>query len=92
MKDANCAIMVYDVTKRQSLANLKAWGEMFEEHQSLEAIKVFVGNKIDLSEREVSKKEGETEAAKYKSKHFEVSAKHGKRLDELFNSIIDVIT
>lgn len=29
---------------------------MFEEHQTPEAIKVFVGNKIDLSERQVSKK------------------------------------
>lgn len=66
---------------------------MFEEHRSLEAIKVFVGNKIDLSEkREVNKKDGELEAVKYNSKHFEVSAKQGKRLDELFNNIIDLIT
>jgi 50S ribosomal subunit-associated GTPase HflX len=40
----------------------------------------------------VSKKEGEIEAAKYNSKHFEVSAKQGKRMDELFNNIIDLIT
>jgi 50S ribosomal subunit-associated GTPase HflX len=53
---------------------------------------VFVGNKTDLSDREVSKKEGETEAQKYNSKHFEVSAKQGKRLDELFNCIVDLIT
>lgn len=60
MKDANCAIMVYDVTKKQSLANLKTWNYLFEEHQNLDALKIFVGNKIDLtSEREVSKKEGE---------------------------------
>jgi GTPase SAR1 family protein len=58
MKDANCAVMVYDVSKKATLANLKAWNDMFEEHQSHEAIKVFVGNKTDL-DREVSKKEGE---------------------------------
>jgi 50S ribosomal subunit-associated GTPase HflX len=52
---------------------------------------VFVGNKIDL-EREVSKKDGESEASKYNSKHYEVSAKQGKRLDELFNCIIDLIS
>jgi len=92
MKDANCAVMVYDVSKKATLANLKAWNDMFEEHQSHEAIKVFVGNKTDL-DREVSKKEGELEAQSYgNSKHFEVSAKQGKRLDELFNSIIDLIT
>lgn len=92
MKDANCAVMVYDVTKRSSIDNLKVWNEMFEEHQTPDALKVFVGNKIDLTDREVSKKDGETEAQKYNSKHFEVSAKQGKRLDELFNCIVDLIS
>jgi Ras-related protein Rab-8A len=64
---------------------------MFEEHQMPDAVKVVVGNKIDLSDREVSKKEGELEASKYSSRYFEVSAKHGKRLDELFNGVIDHI-
>jgi len=70
MKDANCAVMVYDTSKKTSLENLKIWNEMFEEHQTPDAIKVFVGNKIDLSDRQVTKKEGESEAAKYQSKHF----------------------
>lgn len=56
-----------------------------------DAVKIVVGNKVDISEREVTKKEGEFEATKYNSKYFEVSAKLGKRLDELFNGIIDVI-
>jgi GTPase SAR1 family protein len=51
MKDANCAVMVYDVTKLSSLDNLKIWNEMFEQHQTPDAIKVFVGNKIDLADR-----------------------------------------
>lgn len=92
MKDANCAVMVYDVTKKSTLANLKIWNDMFEEHQMPDAIKVVVGNKIDLQQdRQVTKKEGEAEALKYNAQHLEVSAKHGKRLDELFNNIIDLI-
>lgn len=51
MKDANCAVMVYDVTKKSSIDNLKVWNEMFEEHQTPDALKVFVGNKIDLADR-----------------------------------------
>jgi GTPase SAR1 family protein len=51
MKDANCAVMVYDVSKKNSLNNLKIWNDMFEEHQMPDAVKVVVGNKIDLSER-----------------------------------------
>ncbi len=65
---------------------------MFQQHQSPDAVKVFVGNKIDLTDRQVNKKEGECEAGLYKSKHFQVSAKQGKKLDELFNTIIDEIS
>jgi small GTP-binding protein len=60
MKDANCAVMVYDITKRQTLENLKVWNEMFEQHQTPDAIKVFVGNKTDLADREVARKDGES--------------------------------
>ena len=56
MKDANCAILVYDVNRPQTLTNLKIWNTMFEEHQSSEAIKIVVGNKIDL-DRNISKKD-----------------------------------
>ena len=73
--------MVYDIAKKSTLNNLKIWNDMFEEHQMPDAVKVVVGNKIDLSDREVERKEGELEASKYNSKHFEVSAKQGKRLD-----------
>ena len=51
MKDANCAVMVYDISKKATLSNLKTWNDMFEEHQMPDAVKVVVGNKIDLAER-----------------------------------------
>lgn len=59
MKDANCAVMIYDVNKRETLQNLSFWDNMFSENQTPEAVKILVGNKTDLSEREVSRKEGE---------------------------------
>lgn len=43
---------------------------MFEEYQTPDAIKICVGNKIDLAERQITKKEGETHAAQYNAKHF----------------------
>ena len=70
MKDANCAVMVFDISKKSSLLNLKVWNDMFEEHQMPDAVKVVVGNKIDLAEREVTKKEGELEASKYNCRYF----------------------
>lgn len=45
MKDAHCAILVYDCTKPKTLSNLKIWNDMFEDNKSLESIKVFVGTK-----------------------------------------------
>jgi hypothetical protein len=30
MKDANCAVMIYDVTNKASLENIKTWNMMFE--------------------------------------------------------------
>lgn len=57
MKDANCAVIVYDVSKKSTLNNVKIWNDMFEEHQMPDAIKVVVGNKIDLQQdRQVTKK------------------------------------
>jgi hypothetical protein len=49
MKDAHCAILVYDCTKPKTLANLKIWNDMFEDNKSLESIKVFVGKIIVYS-------------------------------------------
>ena len=51
--------MIYDVNKRETLQNLSFWDNMFSENQTPEAVKILVGNKTDLSEREVSRKEGE---------------------------------
>lgn len=59
MKDANCAVMVYDVTRKATFNNLKTWNDLFEEHMIPDAVKVVVGNKIDLPDRQVTKKEGE---------------------------------
>jgi hypothetical protein len=64
MKDAHCAILVYDSSKPKTLANLKVWNDMFEDNKCAESIKVFVGmrfviikgNKIDLEEKCVTKK------------------------------------
>lgn len=49
LKDANCAILVYDVTKEATLENLEVWEKMFQECRQIDAVKVVAGNKIDLN-------------------------------------------
>lgn len=47
LKNAQCVVFVFDVTKEISLENVKMWQKLFKEHQ--EAPGLLVGNKIDLS-------------------------------------------
>lgn len=47
LKNAQCVIFVYDVTKQNSLENVRMWQKLFKEHQ--EAPGILVGNKIDLT-------------------------------------------
>jgi GTPase SAR1 family protein len=42
------ALIVYDVTRRQSFENVKRWWEELKQHSSEEIAVILVGNKIDL--------------------------------------------
>jgi len=55
MRDANCAVIVYDVTNKSTFNNIKSWYEFYKLHKNPESIVLIVGNKIDITEnREVS--------------------------------------
>lgn len=47
LKNAQCAVFVYDVTRPSTLEDVKMWQRLFREHQ--EAPGVLVANKTDLS-------------------------------------------
>jgi small GTP-binding protein len=51
LKDAICAIIVYDVTNKQSLADADSWLQLYSENKTFEGYTVLVGNKIDLPNR-----------------------------------------
>ena len=48
LRDANCAVFVVDLTRPETLANLKGWIQLFRDHQTETAIALMIGNKIDL--------------------------------------------
>ncbi|MFX0064601.1 MAG: Rab family GTPase [Candidatus Hermodarchaeota archaeon] len=88
---SNGAIMVYDVTRPESLDNLKNWiGDLFN-YGGLMPV-VIVGNKIDI-ERVVSTKAGKNFAADISNKHgiaipyFETSALTGVNVKETFEAL-----
>ncbi|MFX1252810.1 MAG: Rab family GTPase [Promethearchaeota archaeon] len=87
----NGAILVYDVTRPESLDNLKNWIENLFNHGGLMPI-VIVGNKIDI-ERVVSPEAGRNFAADISNKHgitvpyFETSALTGVNVKETFEAL-----
>jgi Ras-related protein Rab-6A len=77
LKDAISALIVYDVTSKQSLVNAERWLKLYNDNKVSEGYSILVGNKIDLSYRTVTPAEGQAVAASLKIDYFEISAKTG---------------
>ncbi|XP_072156726.1 GTP-binding protein Di-Ras2 isoform X1 [Bemisia tabaci] len=88
-------ILVYSVTSRQSLKELKPYWDAIRELKGateLASIPVMlVGNKCDESEaREVTTAEGEQEAQKWGCHFMETSAKTNHNVKELFQELLNL--
>lgn len=77
LKDAICAIIVYDVTNTASLKNAEKWLSIYNESKPLNGYSILVGNKIDLEYRykinlfrSVSKEEAEKVSDELKIDYF----------------------
>ena len=61
-KDAEAALIVYDVTNKQSFEKTRKWVKDLEEYQqgtSIQVVKLLVGNKTDMADQiRVSTQEG----------------------------------
>ena len=89
IRDANIILVVYDITNKDSFLHTEHWVDETKDLKREDAIFVLVGNKIDLEEnRVVSKKEAEDFATEKGFLFYEVSAKTGEQIEELFNTRI----
>jgi len=91
-KGAKYAILVYDVTSRETFESLSSWVEEINKHAGEIPI-ILVGNKVDLEAyRQVSKAEG-LELAKKLNLHgfYEASARTGLNVNEIFEAPIKII-
>ena len=60
VREAHGIIFVYDVTKLDTLSAIEFWWKFAEDYAPKNAIKVLVGNQIDLAtERSTSEAEGQ---------------------------------
>jgi len=92
IRDASGVMVVYDVTKRASFTNTSQWITHVREQQGEAGTLVLVGNKIDLaSDRQVSTEEGQKLAEEQKLLFFEVSAKTGENIEQLFQNLVEAL-
>jgi len=84
-RNAAGALVVYDVTRRDSFQNIVRWMEEVREHCNSEVSVVLIGNKCDLDEeRQVSYEEGEALAKENNMLFLETSAKLAKNVEQAF--------
>lgn len=78
IRDSSVAVIVYDVSNRQSFVNTARWVEEVRAERGKDVVLVLVGNKTDLvDKRQVSVEEGETKARELSALMIETSAKAG---------------
>ncbi|KAG0498634.1 hypothetical protein HPP92_003325 [Vanilla planifolia] len=76
IRDSSVAVIVYDISSRQSFLNTSKWIDEVRTERGSDVIIVLVGNKTDLvDKRQVSIEEGEAKAQELGVMFVETSAK-----------------
>jgi len=87
-RDANAAIMVYDITNPESFQGLKRWHSELQEFGPKDIIVAIAGNKEDLVETEmVSQQEAQQYAQSIGAIFKKTSAKTNYGVEQLFKEI-----
>jgi len=85
-RDAGAAMIVFDLTRKSSIENVKSWINVLQQHGSIPFI--LVGNKEDLSDKAVISHEDATDLAfSVQSQYFPTSAKLGSGVDLAFRQL-----
>ena len=86
IRNTSIAFVVYDVSYKNSFNNVPSWINLIKSIANPKI--VLCGNKIDLTTREVEKREGEEYAKKEGFQFFEVSALTNENIKLMFYSAI----
>ncbi|EKF33291.1 hypothetical protein MOQ_002844 [Trypanosoma cruzi marinkellei] len=79
------ALLVYDVTRRETFTHLQTWLEDAKANANTAIVIMLIGNKCDLeAKRQVSREEGESFARKNNLVFMETSAKTAQNVDDAF--------
>lgn len=87
---ASGALILYDITNKDSLYDLKAWLEIIDNVENPPRTRILIEHKIDLEKnREISRKEAEKFHREYKfqGEIIGASAKSGENVDKVFQAL-----
>lgn len=62
LKDAKCALIVFDVANGASLNSAESWLNLYNENKTGEGFTFLIGNKIDLEYRDITQEDGKKKA------------------------------
>ncbi|ORX56228.1 ras-related protein rab-2B-like protein [Hesseltinella vesiculosa] len=79
------ALLVYDITRRETFEHLPTWLKDIRDHANPDTVIMLIGNKSDLDgKRQVTKEEGERFAKENNLFFLEASAKSADNVEEAF--------
>ena len=87
-RDADGALLVYDITDAESFSKVQKWVKELRKIVGNDIVIAIAGNKIDLEkDRNVEVDKALEYATSVNAKHFHTSAKANKGLDDVFNDL-----
>lgn len=90
IRDSNVAIIVYDISKKESYTNMQGWLTEVKSQREDDVLIAIVGCKSDLeAKREVTLQEGQAFAEEHKALFTEVSAKNGSNINQTFQQVVN---
>ncbi|AYV75191.1 MAG: hypothetical protein Terrestrivirus1_65 [Terrestrivirus sp.] len=90
-RKARGIIIVYDVDDKQSFDNIQKWFDYIKEHAPYDAVRVLVGNKIDLNNNVVTYDMGLHVGNKNNMQFFETSVKNDIGVHDVFQTLIKLV-
>lgn len=87
VRDADVCLIVIDVGIKATLDGVNRWLDFVRESRGQDALIFIVGNKSDLTDREITKEEAEEYAERNGYPYIEVSAKNGNNIHNLFRKL-----